>query len=83
VAYAKELFGSSVAGYACVYTGDANPADSSVGDEVVPQLVEHMKHGQAAAILKAFYERLSQQRFEQLARQAMGLLKSVSRSAWK
>lgn len=78
VNYLRELFGESIAGYACVYTGDTHPADSSVVDEVVPQLIEHLNHGHAAAILKAFYQQLSRERFAKLSRQVIGLLKAFS-----
>ncbi len=77
VAYTKELFGEAIAGYACVYTGDVHDAPTSVADELVPQLLEHLDHGHSAAILKAFYQRLSRQRYEKLANQLIGLAKSV------
>ncbi len=77
VAYSKELFGSAVAGYACVYVGDGHAVDSSVIDEVVPQLVAHLQQGQAAALLKAFYKQLSRQRLATLTRQLLGLAKSA------
>jgi hypothetical protein len=63
-----------------VYTGETHAADSSVADEVVPPLVEHLSHGHSAAILKAFYQQLSRQRFQQLSRQLLGLLKNIGRS---
>lgn len=78
VRYVKELLGDSVAGYACVYIGDTHPADSSVVDEVVPQLIAHLNHGHAAALLKAFYQQLSRERFAKLSRQVLGLLKSFT-----
>jgi small GTP-binding protein len=78
VSYVKELLGDSVAGYACVYVGDTHAADSSVVDEVVPQLIEHLDHGHAAALLKAFYRQLSRERFAKLSRQVIGLLKSLT-----
>jgi predicted GTPase len=80
VAYTRELFGDSIAAYACVYTGEIHPPDASVAEEVVPHLVEHLTHGHSAAILKAFYEQLSRDRFQQLARQVVGLLKNIGRS---
>ena len=76
VNYAKELFGDMIAGYACVYTGELLSADSSVAEEVVPQLVDHLDHGHAAAVLKAFYQQLSQQRFKQMSLQVIRLLKT-------
>lgn len=81
IAYCHELFGQAVAGYACVYTGEDHPPDTSVADEVVPLLVEHLSHGHSAAILKAFYTQLSQKRFNQLTKQLLGLMKIVGRSA--
>ncbi len=81
IAYCRELFGDSIADYACVYTGDEYPPDMTVADEVVPQLVKHLSHGHSAAILKAFYTQLSQQRFNQLSKQLIGLMKMVGRSA--
>jgi len=78
VQYVKELLGPSIAGYACVYTGDTHAADTSVIDEVVPQLVEHLNHGHAAALLKAFYQHLSRERLAKLSSQVIGLLKSFS-----
>ncbi len=83
VAYTKELFGEAVVGCACVYTGETHSPDSSVLDEVVPQLVEHMSHGHSAAILRAFYQQLSRQRFQQLATQVIGLLKHIGQSLVK
>ncbi len=79
VQYMQEIFGGSIAGYACVYTGDTHPQDSSVVDELVPLLVEHLDHGHAAAILKAFYKQLSKERFQKLSRQVLGLLKTILR----
>ncbi len=78
VQYVNELLGESIAGYACVYTGETHPADSSVVDEVVPQLIERLNHGHAAALLKAFYQHLSRERFAKLSRQVIGLLKSLT-----
>jgi predicted GTPase len=76
--YVKELLGESVNGFACVYTGDTYAADSSVADEVVPQLIEHLNHGHGAALLKAFYQQLSRDRFTKLSRQVIGLLRSIT-----
>ncbi len=78
VQYVNELMGDGIAGYACVYTGDVHGADSSVVDEVIPQLIDHLNHGHAAAVLKAFYRQLSRERFAKLSRQVIGLLKSFS-----
>jgi small GTP-binding protein len=80
VAYVRELFGKELAGFACVYTGDEHSADSSVADEVVPQLVAHLDHGHSAAILKAFYQQLNRQRFQQLSQQVVGLLKNAGKN---
>ncbi len=77
VSYVKELFGDTIDGFACVYTGKTHPAGSSVAEELVPQLIEHLNHGNAAALLKAFYQQLSHERFAKLARQVIGLLKTV------
>jgi len=77
VAYARDIFGGAIAAYACVYTGETHIADSSVADEVVPQLMNHLSQGHAAAVLKAFYQQLSQKRFQQLSRQAVGLIKTA------
>lgn len=79
VAYTQELFGEAIAAYACVHTGENHPADASVAEEVVPPLVDHLTHGHSAAILKAFYQQLSRQRFQQLSRQVVGLLKNIGR----
>jgi uncharacterized protein len=78
VKYVRELMGDSVAGYACVYTGDTHPADSSVLDEVVPQLIANLNHGNAAALLKAYYQHLSRERLAKLSKQVFGLLKSFT-----
>jgi predicted GTPase len=80
VAYTRELFGDAIAAYACVYAGETHAPDTSVADEVIPRLVEHLSHGHSAAVLKAFYQQLSRQRFQQLAQQVIGLLKNVGRS---
>lgn len=80
VAYTQQLFGDTVAAYACVYTGETHAPDASVADEVVPLLVENLGEGNSAAVLKAFYQQLSRQRFQQLSQQLTGLLKSVGRS---
>ena len=80
LAYSRELFGHSMAAYACVYTGETHAADSSVADEVIPPLVEHLSLGHSAAILKAFYQQLSRQRFHQLSRQVIGLIKNIGKS---
>ncbi len=79
VKYVEELFGSSIASYACVYTGDANEQDPGVIEEVVPVLIDQLDQSHSAAILKAFYKRLSDRRFKQLTSQLIGLLKTVTR----
>ena len=76
VAYVRELFGDRISGYACVYTGDT--ANSNVIDELLPQIVEQLRQGNTAAILKAFYKQLGEQRFRRLLKQTVGLLKSLS-----
>lgn len=83
VNYTRGLFGDAITAYACVYTGDTHTGDTSVADEVVPPLIAHLSHGHSAAVLKAFYQQLSQQRFAQLSQQVIGLLKSVGRSLIK
>ncbi|MDZ4850251.1 MAG: GTPase domain-containing protein [Pirellulaceae bacterium] len=77
VAYMKELFGENIAGFACVYTGQIDVDDNSVADEIVPQLLRSLDQGHSAAILKAFYQQLNRKKFQQLASQVVGLLKSV------
>ncbi len=79
VKYVDELFGSSIASYACVYTGESHEQDPGVIEEVVPVLVEQLDQSHSAAILKAFYKRLSDQRFKHLTSQVIGLLKTVTR----
>jgi predicted GTPase len=78
VAYLREVFGDSIAGYACVYTGDDHPPDHRIAEELVPLLVQHLDQAHAVAILKAFYQQLGQERIKKLARQLVGLLKSVT-----
>ncbi len=80
VDYLRALFGGSIADYACVYTGESPSSNSSVAEELVPLLVEHLDQGHSAAILKAFYKQLSQQRVKKLTRQVMGLVKSLGRA---
>jgi predicted GTPase len=78
VDYVRELFGDRIADYACVHT-DSDSADAtSVADEVVPVLLEHIPHGKSAAVLKAFYRKLGQQRLQQLTRQVIGLAKAAA-----
>ncbi len=77
VQYARDIFGNRVAGYACVYTGQIHATDTSFMDELVSQIMEHLDQGKSAAILKAFYGQLGKQRFQRLAKQALGLFKSV------
>lgn len=79
VGYARELFGDSISAYACVYTGEMESTDTSVGDELIPLLIAHLDQGHASAVLKAFYAQLSQQRFKKLSKQVRGLLKNVGR----
>lgn len=78
VEYTRELFGDSICGYACVYTGDTHPSGISVANELVPQLIEHLDHGQAVATLKAFYRQLSQQRLARLTQQVIKLLSKAT-----
>ena len=78
VDYVRELFGDRISGYACVYTGSTHASDSSVLDELVPQIVLHLSQGKMAAILKAFYNQLGSQRLQRLLKQTLGLLKNVS-----
>jgi ribosomal protein S14 len=42
-----------------------------------------MSHGHSAAILRAFYQQLSRQRFQQLATQVIGLLKHIGQTLVK
>ncbi|QDS93193.1 GTPase Era [Roseimaritima multifibrata] len=78
--YAKEILGSQVAigGYAAVYTGDKQPIPTNASEELVPLLIQHLDHGHASAVLKAFYQDLDKQRYKHLARQVMQLVKSVA-----
>jgi uncharacterized protein len=76
-AYAREVFGDSICDVACVYVGQEHPVGTNVADELVPLLLAHLGDGQSAAVLKAFYKRLSEQRFQQLRQQAVGLVKQV------
>jgi predicted GTPase len=78
VDYVRELFGDRISGYACVYTGSTHAVDSSVADELVPQIAQHLSQGKMAAILKAFYKQLGAQRLQRLLKQSLGLLKSFS-----
>ncbi|MEZ6091891.1 MAG: dynamin family protein [Pirellulaceae bacterium] len=80
VRYANELFGNKIAECVCVYTGDARPGDGSVADTLVPAMLQHLDKGHAAAVLKAFYHQISEQRIEQLGKQMKRLLKSVGQS---
>jgi predicted GTPase len=77
VDYVRELFGDRIGGYACVYVGNRHGADSSVVDELVPQIMEHLSQGKMAAILKAFYKQLGSQRLQRLLKQTRGLLSSA------
>jgi hypothetical protein len=77
VDYVRELFGDRVSSYVCVYLGDAHQSETSVMDELVPQIVENLGEGKAVAILKAFYKQLSSQRLQRLLKQTAGLLKTV------
>jgi len=77
VDYVRELFGDRVSGYACVYTGDTYESDTSVLDELVPQIVQNLSQGKSVAILKAFYKQLGSQRLQRLLKQTLGLLKTV------
>ncbi len=79
VGYSRELFGEAISDYACVYTGELESTDTSVGDELIPLLIAHLGQGHASAVLKAFYARLSQQRYARLSKQVRGLLKNVGR----
>lgn len=79
VDYCKELFGNSVASYACVYTGEQHTGDESITDDLIPRIIEQLPSGQSAAILKAFYRRLSQKRYEQLKDQVTGMMKYLGR----
>lgn len=76
VDYVQELFGDRISGFACVYTG-THASDTSVMDELVPQIVQHLSQGKTAAVLKAFYKQLGAQRLQRLLKQTAGLLKTV------
>lgn len=80
VEYVRELFGNRISGYACVYVGNSHASDSSVVDEVVPQLMEYLNQGKMAAVLKAFYKQLGSQRLQRLLKQTRGLFWSAG--AW-
>lgn len=77
VAYVRELFGHAFIDITCVFTGNIDPKDSSVSDEVVPLIMTQLSHGHAAAVLKAFYRGLSKRRYEQLAEQLTGLIRTL------
>lgn len=74
VSYVKELFGDSIADFACVCLGQERVNSSSVADEIVPLLTEHLDQAHATAVLKAFYDQLSRDRLAKLLRQLVGLL---------
>ena len=74
--YLASLFGDLVADYACVYTGEEHDDDSSVADQLVPLLVDHLDHGRSAAVLKAFYSQLNKQRIQRLIGQVTELAKT-------
>ncbi len=77
VKYCQELFGDSVVDYVCVYTGDEAKDDDAVVDELVPMLLKHLEEGQATAVLKAFYDKLSAERVQKLKGQFAGLIRSI------
>ncbi|MFG0261481.1 MAG: GTPase family protein [Novipirellula sp. JB048] len=77
VDYIRELFGDSISGYACVYTGETHPRDPTALDEVVAQMVAHLDQGHGAAILKAFYEKVSRDRLTNLKKQLFTLINTV------
>lgn len=80
VDYIRTVLGDSVTDFVCVYTGQTREPDNSIAEELVPLLVKHLDQGHAAAVLKAFYQQLSRDRFQKLARQVIGLANSVG---WK
>jgi predicted GTPase len=77
VDYVREVFGDRVSGYGCVYLGNAYGRDSSVVDELVPLIVEHLSEGKMAAMLKAFYKQLGSKKLQRLLKQTRGLLWSA------
>ncbi|MCY2975442.1 MAG: dynamin family protein [Planctomycetota bacterium] len=77
VEYVRELFGDRISGYACVYIGNSHASDSSIVDEVVPQIIEHLGQGKLAAVLKAFYKQLGTRKLQRLLKQTRGLLWSA------
>jgi len=77
VGYLREVFGDSIAAYACVYTGETHEPDQSVAEELVPRLIEHLDQGHSTAVLKAFYKQLGEERFKKLANQVIGMVKSL------
>ncbi len=77
VQYVDELFGDAISGYACVYTGDTHRSDPTSLDDVVSEMVAHLDQGHGAAILKAFYQKLSRDRLSNLKKQVLKLIKTV------
>ncbi len=80
VDYIRQLFGTSLAGVACVNSAEAQPADTSVEDELVPLLVAELDQGHSAAIVRLFYSQLNRERFSRLTGQLTGLLKTFAQS---
>lgn len=77
VAYLQQQFKDSVADYACVYTGSVGNADDSIAQELIPQLIKHLDHGHAVAVLRTYHKHLGDERFKKLARQIIGLVQSI------
>ncbi len=62
--------------YACVYTGQEHERELII-DELLPLILKQLAEGEATALLKAFYARLSQDRLQQIKNQFKGFMRSI------
>ncbi|QDV23122.1 GTPase family protein [Aureliella helgolandensis] len=83
VQYNREVFGPLIVDCVPIYTGNLAESITGANEELIPVLVRHLDRGHAAAILKAYYQKLDRERFRQIYQQVWGLAKAVGRSVLK
>jgi hypothetical protein len=79
VAYYRELFGSGVVDYVPICLSDNKAVDPGPMQELLEIITAEVSHGQAVALVRAYYDQFQKGRFEKVVDQLANLVKSTIR----
>lgn len=79
VAYYRELFGSGVVDYVPICLSDNKAVDPGPMQELLEMITAEVSHGQAVALVRAYYDQFQKGRFEKVVDQLANLVKSTIR----